>query len=207
MVSRNLALGSLFAFALILCGCGSSGEPPAATKPAKEPEAVSGQMAAFRMFSMARRWAPDALMLRMEDLEIPEVKGGAGRSGAWRAIFVSPKLGQQREYTFAAQESKSMNVHADVFAWQPASYTPSPQWKPFHMAALRIDSTRAWELAAKESAEYMRKHPDTPVHFELGFTALTANASWRVVWGPSVSRSDYSIFIDASTGFFVRRSR
>lgn len=192
---------------MMLGGCGNSGVAPPPAKPAKPPEAVSGQMAAFRMFSMARRWAPDVLLLRMEDVELPEVSGGAGKAGAWRAIFVSPKLGQQREYTFAAAESKAMNVHADVFAWQPASYTPSPQYKPFLMAALRIDSTRAWELAAKESAEYMRKHPDVPVHFELGFTALTPNVAWRVVWGQSVGRSDYSIFIDASTGFFVRRSR
>lgn len=164
-------------------------------------------MAAFRMYGMARGWAQDVLLLRMENLEIPEVKGGEGKSGAWRAVFVSPSLRQQREYTYGVVASKSMNLHADVFAWQPTSYAPSPQLRPFLMAALKIDSTRAWELAAAESADYIRKHPDTPVQFELSFTGLTPNVAWRVVWGPSVGRSDYSIFIDASTGLFMKRSR
>lgn len=164
-------------------------------------------MAAFRMFGMARQWAQDALLLRMENFEIPEVPGGKGRSGAWRAVFVSPQLGKQREYSFAVTESKAINLRSGVFAQQPAAYSPNPQLKPFLIAALKVDSTAAYEAAVKESAEYIKKNPDTPVQFELSFTSQTPNAAWRVVWGQSVSRSDYSIYIDASTGMFMRRSR
>jgi hypothetical protein len=164
-------------------------------------------MAAFRMYGMARQWAQDALLLKMENFDIPEVEGGGGKSGAWRAIFVSPQLGKQREFSFAVAESKEINLRSGVFAQQPADYVASQQLKPFLIAALKVDSTKAYELAVNESAEYIRKHPNTPVQFELSFTSQTPNAAWRVVWGPSVSRSDYSIYIDASTGLFMRRSR
>lgn len=192
---------------LLLGGCATPDSAPAKKALSKPPEAVGGQLAAFRMYGMARQWAQDVLLLRMENFDIPEVKGGGGKSGAWRAIFVSPQLGKQREFTFAAAESKEVNLRSGVFAQQPADYVANRQLMPFLIAALKIDSTKAYELAVKESSEYVKQHPDSPVQFELSFTSQTPNAAWRVVWGPSVSRSNYSIYIDATTGLFMRRSR
>ncbi len=191
--------------ALCLWGCGGGSEAP--KKAAKPPEAVSGQTAAFRMYGMARQWAQDAQLLRMENFHIDEVKGEAGTAGAWRAVFVSPQLGRQREFSYAAAESKGINLKAGVFAQTPADYVASPQLRPVPMAALKIDSTKAYEVAAKESAEYMKQHPGAPVQFELSCTERTPNVSWRVVWGPSIGRSDYSVYVDASTGIYMGRSR
>lgn len=188
-------------------GCSTERPEPVKQAEAKPPEPVGGQMAAFRMYGMARQWAQDAQLLRMENFEIPEVPGGKGKAGAWRAVFVSQQLGKQREYSFAVEESKAITLRSGVFAQQPAPYSPNPQLKPFLIAALKVDSPAAYEAAVRESTEYIRNHPDTPVQFELSFTSQTPNAAWRVVWGPSVSRSDYSIYIDASTGMFMRRSR
>jgi hypothetical protein len=195
------------AAALWLSGCGPDKGAAVKKDPPKPPQAVGGQMAAFRMYGMARQWALDAMLLRMENAEIAEIKGGEGKSGAWRAIFVSHQLGQQREYSYAVVESKSNNLKEGVFAQQPSAYQSNPQARPFLMAALKIESTAAYETAVKESADYIQKHPDTPVQFELSWTGQTPNVAWRVVWGPSVSRSDYSIFVDASLGYFARRSR
>jgi hypothetical protein len=74
------------------------------------------------------------------------------------------------------------------------------------MAALKVDSPKAYEVAAKEGAEYIRKHPGVPVQFELSLTGQTPSPAWRVAWGQSVGRSEYSIYVDASTGLFMRRS-
>jgi hypothetical protein len=192
---------------LFLAGCGAESGKAPAKKLEKPPEPVGGQVAAFRMYGVARQWAQDALLLRMESFAIPEVPSEGGKSGAWRAIFVSPQIGGQREYSYSVVESKEINLRSGVFAQQPGTYTASPQLKPFLMAALRVDSTVAYETAVKESAEYIKKNPDKPVQFELSFTPQTPNAAWRVVWGQSIGTSDYSIYIDASTGFFMRRSR
>ena len=164
-------------------------------------------MAAFRMYGVARQWAQDALLLRMESVEIPEVKGGSGKAGAWRAVWVSPQTRRQREYSYSVVESSANYLKEGVFAQQPADWQQNPQAKPFLMAALQVDSTAAYQTAIKESADYIAKHPDMPVQFELSWTGQTSNAAWRVVWGPSIGRSDYSIFVDASTGLFVRRIR
>lgn len=192
---------------LLLGGCATVSDRDGTKEPSKRPAPVGGQMAAFRMYGMARQWAQDVLLLKMENFDIPEVKGKGGTSGAWRAVFVSPRLGKQREFSFAVTESREINLRSGVFAQQPADYVASPQLKPFLIAALKIDSIKAYALAVDESAEYVKQHPDSPVQFELSFTSQTPNAAWRVVWGPSVSRSNYSIYIDASTGLFMRRSR
>ncbi|MBI4890678.1 MAG: hypothetical protein HY821_08635 [Acidobacteria bacterium] len=193
--------------ALWLCACGGEGGSAPKKAAAKAPEPVGGQTAAFRMYGMARQWAQDVQMLRMENFNIDEVKGAEGTAGAWRAVFVSRQLGKQREFSFAAAESRAINLKAGVFAQTPVDYVGSPQLKPFPMAALKIDSTKAYEVAVKESAEYIKKHPGTPVQFELSFTDRTPNTAWRVVWGPSIGRSDYSVFVDASTAFYMGRSR
>ena len=164
-------------------------------------------MAAFRMFGAARQWAQDALLLRMENIEIAEVKGGGGKSGAWRAVFVSPQSGRQREFSYAVVESREISVKEGVFAQLPVAYVANSQLKPFLMAALKVDWTKAYEIAAKESADYIKKHPDSPVQFELSFTGQTPNVAWRVAWGQSVGRSGNSIYVDASTGFILRKSQ
>jgi hypothetical protein len=193
--------------ALWLCGCGG-GEGQRPKKAAgKALEAVGGQMAAFRMYGMARQWAEDVQMLRMENFNIDEVKGAAGTAGAWRAVFVSRQLGKQREFTYSVVESRQVSLKAGVFAQSPVDYTGGPQLKPFPMAALKVDSTRAYEVAARESAGYIKKHPGAAVQFELSFSERAPNTAWRVVWGPSIGRSDYSVFVDASTGLYMGRSR
>ena len=37
------------------------------------------------------------------------------------------------------------------------------------------------------------------------FTPRFPDTTWRVVWGESVGTSDYSVFVDASTGQFLER--
>jgi len=206
-VIRKLRVVCLAAAVTWLSGCGADGEGAAKKPLEKPPEAVGGQMAAFRMFGMARQWAQDALLLRLENFNIPEVQGKSGTAGAWRAVFVSPQLAKQREFSYAVVESREINLKAGVFAQLPEPYQANSQLRPFLMAALKVDSPKAYEIAVKESAEYIKKHPDVPVQFELSLTGQTPSPAWRVIWGPSVGRSDYSIYVDASTGLFMRRSR
>jgi hypothetical protein len=33
-----------------------------------------------------------------------------------------------------------------------------------------------------------------------------ANVTWRVIWGESVSSSDYSIYVDGSTGQYLEKA-
>jgi hypothetical protein len=66
--------------------------------------------------------------------------------------------------------------------------------------ALRTDSDEAFAEAARVSADYLKKNPKTAVLFLLESTPRFPNPTWRVLWGKTIGTSDYSVFVDASTG-------
>ena len=78
-------------FRCALCaGCSTEAPKEAATKKEVKPVApVSGQTASFEMYKVARLWAGDAAVLKLENLDIPEAKPLPGKYGAWKATFVS----------------------------------------------------------------------------------------------------------------------
>ena len=84
----NRTLFSISLLTLLLTGCSDSAAP--AKKAAKKiPEPVTGQSAIFQIYQIARTWAPDAQLLRLENGDIPEAKPQPGKYGLWRATFVS----------------------------------------------------------------------------------------------------------------------
>jgi hypothetical protein len=198
MVKRNLWIGVSMAM-LLLAGCSDAPKTETAKKPDKTPEPVTGRQAFQMMYPQARRWAVDAQPLQLRNIPIAEVKGGKGKSGAWQAIFVSPSQAKARTFTYSVVEAEG-NLHQGVFGALEEGYTPQSTSTPFEFAAIRVDSDQAYETAAKKSSEYMKKNPNTPVSFLLEQTKRYPNVTWRVIWGQSVSASDYSVFVDASTG-------
>jgi hypothetical protein len=188
---------------LLLALAGCSEAPKQATEKKKEPpkpaEPVTGRQAFHQMYANARGWAADVQALRLGSLQLPEVKAEPGKSGAWQATFVSPFRGRARTYTWSAIESAG-NLHKGVFAGPEETYVQRGQAKPFLIAALKTDTDEAYKTALKKSAEYVKKNPDMPINFQLELTTRFPNPCWRVIWGESISRSNYSIIVDASTG-------
>ena len=110
-------------------------------------------------------------------------------------------------YTYSVVEAEG-NLHQGVFANLEESYSASShQSTPFPVQALKIDTDAAWETAVKNSADYMKKHPDVPITFVLELTNRYPDVAWRIIWGESVSASDYSVFVDATTGVFLGKVR
>ena len=68
-----------------------------------------------------------------------------------------------------------------------------------------MDSDEAYETAAKESADYIKKNPGKPVVFLMELSKRFADVTWRVIWGDSVGTSDYSVFVDGTTGKYLER--
>jgi hypothetical protein len=46
-----------------------------------------------------------------------------------------------------------------------------------------------------------------PINFQLELTARFPNPCWRVIWGETISKSNYSILVDASTGAYQQTLR
>ena len=197
---------SIFALALMLAGCSEAPKKAAEKAPEKPPEAVTGQYALHQMYTVARSWAPDAQPLRLNSILLPEVKSEPGKAGAWQATFVSQQKGRARSYTYSVIEAEG-NLHKGTFAGPEESWTgPRGPNKPFLMAAVRTDTDAAYKTALGKGLEYSKKHPDMPINVLLE-SGDFPNPAWRIIWGQSVGTSSFSIYVDASTGDYVRTMR
>lgn len=194
-------------FLLFLAACSSESPQPAAEKEKAKPAApVTGRFAFNQMYITARAWAPDLQILRLASIPLAEVKGENGKAGAWQATFVSDRLGRAKTYTYSVVES-SGNLHQGVFGGNEEAYTPRGQALTFSIQALKIDSDAAYETAAKKGAEYSKKNPNLPITFLLEKTKRFPDAAWRVVWGESVGTSNFSVYVDATTGDYLETMR
>ncbi len=201
----RLRAAVLAASAVLWTAC-SSGPPPAPKKPAEPPKPVTGLSAIFKMYQLARTWAPDAMPLRAQSHLIPSVKPEPGKAAVWTATFVSESKKRQKTYSFSVIEGDGW--HKDAFAQQDESWMGATrQSQPFRIEALKVDTEKAWDTAVKKSAEYMKKNPNTPVFFQVEYGDRFPNPAWRVVWGESISQSNYSIFVDSVSGEFLQTGR
>ncbi|HTS24554.1 MAG TPA: hypothetical protein VMH81_01690 [Bryobacteraceae bacterium] len=201
-------LSVLLSVALVLLtSCSDNTPAPAAKKEAeKPPEPVTGQSALFKMYQVARSWAPDAQVLKMNTValsDVPDVP--RGKAAAWQATFTSATRNQSRSYTYSIIEAQG-NLHKGVFAGLEESWSgPHGENTPFLMAAVKVDTDAAYETALKEGTDYDKKNPGKPITFLLEKIAKYPDPVWRVIWGESVGTANFSVYVDASTGQFQEK--
>jgi hypothetical protein len=189
---------------LFLTACSDAPKAVEQKQPPKPPEALTGRQAFQRMYPQARGWAPDAQPLEIRSLNLAQVKTDPGKAGAWQVVFISLARAKAKTYTYSAVEAEG-SLHEGVFGSAEESYTPRGDSSPFQIAAIKVDSDEAYETAAKESADYIRKNPGKPVVFLMELTKRFADVTWRVIWGDSVGTSDYSVFVDGTTGKYLEK--
>jgi len=189
---------------LFLSGCSDAPKPAAEKTPPKPPEALTGRQAFQRMYPQARGWAPDAQPLQIVSLNLAQVKANQGKAGAWQVVFVSPSRGKAKTYTYSAVEAEG-SLHEGVFGGIEEDYTARGDSSPFLMAAIKVDTDEAYKTAAEKSADYMNKNPGKPVMFLMELTKRFPDVTWRVIWGGSVGTSDYSVYVDGTTGQYLEK--
>jgi hypothetical protein len=195
----------------ILTACSDTPAPTTAKQAPEKPEPITGQSAVFKMYGMARSWASDAQVLRMQSLRLTDVKEGApGTAPAWQATFVSATKLQSRSYTYAIVEGEG-NLHKGAFAGPEESWRADSFASSFLMAAIKIDTDLAYKTAMEtprsHAAEYGKKNAGKPITIILERTAKHPNPAWRIFWGESAGTSDFSVLIDASTGDYLETLR
>ncbi len=201
------ACGALF---LMLAGCAET--PTKTAEKKKEPEKLepaTGQSAIYKMYQMARSWAPDAQVLKLNSMLLNEVPDPPkGTAAAWQATFVSATKSQAKSFTWSSIEGEG-NLHKGVFGLNDEGWSgPRGTNTPFLMLAVKIDTDAAYKSAlANGGAEYDKKSPGKPITFLLEKVAKHPNPVWRVIWGESVSQSNFSVYVDASTGDFREKLR
>jgi hypothetical protein len=199
---KTFTLVSAAALLLLLAGCSTETSAPQKKAEEKPPEPVTGRQALQQMYIAARGWAADIQPFKVTSILLPEVKAEPGRAAAWQALFFSATQNKARGYTYSVVESEG-NLHKGVFAGFDQSFSASGAAKPFLMAAIKFDSDQAYQTALKKGAEYDKKNPGKPITFLLEANDKFPDPSWRVIWGESAGTSNFSIFVDASTGQYL----
>ena len=205
----SLRAGILLGFATVFfAGCSSTPKEAAEKKaPEKPPEAISGRSAFYKMYPTARMWANDVQALRLSSIRMDGVKDEPGKAGAWEATFISPSKLKSKTFTYSVVEG-SGNLHKDVFAGFEEDFrNPRGQSAPWVIPAFKIDSDEALATALKKSADYVKKNPGKPMFYLLEQTPRYPDLAWRIVWGESVSTSNYSVYVDATTGEYLETMR
>jgi hypothetical protein len=189
-----------------MVGCSDSTEKKAKV-PEKPAEPVTGRSAFYKMYGVAvRTWAQDVQGLRCTSMRMEQLADQPGKAPAWECTFVSPSKGQSRSYTYAVVTGEG-NLHKDVFAGFEERWAgPTPQSMPWVIQAFKVDSDDAYQTALKQSAEYVKKNPGKPITYVLEQTKQFPDVVWRVIWGTSVGTSNYSVYVDATTGMFLEKA-
>jgi hypothetical protein len=203
------SVGAIVAVVLLaaLTACSNSEQVAEQKEEAKPLEPKTGREAFQSMYVSARGWQHDATPMQLKSIPLTTVKADPGKSGAWQAIFVSLAAGRARTYTWCAIEMEG-NLHKGVFAGPDESWSgPSGDTQPFNSVALKIDTDAALHTAVAQSEDYVKKHPDTPVIFLLEQNHRFPDLSWRLLWGDSIATSDYSVFVDATTGTLLSKEK
>jgi hypothetical protein len=195
--------------ALLLAAC-SSEAPRQAADPTPEPaapEPVTGQTGFFEMYKLARNWAKDLQGLRINSINHIDVKSQPGKAPIWEAVFVSPMKKEMRSFSYSVMDV-SAATRKGVVAGPTSPWGGSkPGAKPFETPAIKIDSDKAYEVALSKAGDQAKKNTGKPVTFLLEQTERFPNPAWRVIWGESVSSSTFSVFVDATTGRYLRTVR
>lgn len=199
-------LATLMACPLLLMLAGCESTPTTQVKEAPKPiEPVTGQSALYKMYQVARATWPDAQVLTCSSVHLPEIPQTPGKAGAWLATFTSNAQGKQRSYSYSVVEAA--DFHKDVFAGQEESWSGKQGLQSsFLIQAVSIDTDAAYKTALGQGgADYDKKSPGTNIAFVLEKTSKFPDPAWRVVWGESVGTSNFSIYVDASTGAFLAK--
>ena len=191
---------------MMFSACSEAPPKPAEKTPEAPPEPVSGNTAFFRMYAAARGWTADLQPLRMNSINLPEVKREPGKAAAWQVMFVSPEKQRARPYTYSVIEAPG-NLHKGVFAGLEGGWSgPRGNTTPFLIAAVKIDTETAYQTAMKNGgAEYDKKNPGKPITIMLEKNTKYPDPVWRIIWGESLGTSNFSVFVDASTGDFKEK--
>jgi hypothetical protein len=196
----------LFTLMVFLGACGSGTAPeakPEAKKEAAPVVPVGGLHALYQMYTASKSWAPDAQIYQLTSIPVADVKPEPGKVGAWQAILVSPSLQQSITCTFSVAD-ESVSLPKGVEKGKPESWSPHGYTVPFSISDAKTDSVEAYAVAATKAADYMAKHPDMNITYQLEQqNGKYRGTAWHILWGETPGSSSFSIVVDATTGAYV----
>jgi len=196
---------------VFLSACSQSPSNPAANVSAvkaSEPAStapVTAKTAYWQMYTLAYKWAPDQVLLRLQPKDVPGFTGGAGKAEIWEGTFASPAKHEVRLITYAVAAHPP-----DVY--QGVSVGNAIPWggvtrdvMPVDKALFNVDSDAAYTAASGDADAWLKKNPDKKMSsFQLGNGYNFPAPVWYVVWGDRKS-GGYAAYVNATTGKVMKK--
>jgi len=194
-----------FAFLLLLaagCDSGTKSTPETKATPAAS-QLETGRFALQKMLAPARFWAPDALPVRMESINVKDSNGHDGKASFWRAQFASTSRQKQEPFTWsgiASSDTQRGVDHGSEDSYNPANRSS----RSFDLNYLKIDTDKAFEVAQEHGGKQaLEKDPKVQVSYLLDWDAQSNQLRWHVSYGEALGK--LTVLVDASSGLFIRK--
>jgi hypothetical protein len=167
-------------------------------------EPVSAKTALWPMYTSARTWATDLVILKLTTKDVAGVDSKSGKAAVWEATFASPSRHEYRVYTYAIAPyppdiPKGVAIGRGI-PWN--GITRDVMEVP--LSRFNVDSDTAYKSAASEAAVWLKKNPTKKLTtFELGNAYRFPEPVWFVMWGDK--KGGYSAFVNADAGGLLKK--
>jgi hypothetical protein len=202
---KRFAVSAMTVAVLLLAGCSQASKPTVseASGTAKEskgpPEPVTGKTAFWAMYTPARQWAKDLVLIRLTPKDVPGFKNEAGKAAMWQATFASPGAHQYRVYSYAIA-AVPPDIYKGVVTRLPAPWGGATrEAMPIDLSLFNVDSDAAYQAATADGAVWLKKNRAKGLSsFALGDSDRFQVPVWLMMWGDK--KSGYLAFVDANSG-------
>ncbi len=211
-VLKGFGLSAATVAALLFAGCNSSSTPAVsdnstAAKPAAEAPAlpVTGKTAYYPLYKSAFSWSPDVVLMKIAAKDLTGFKKEGGKAAVWEVTFAAPSKHLMRVDTYSIA-TVLPDIHKGGTEGLPLQWAGETRdAMPVQISSSTVDSDAAYQAAAADAAEWLKKNPEKPLtDIELGATAKLPDPFWYIVWGDEKS-GGYREVVDATTGKVLKK--
>lgn len=207
----------MFAFAMAACSSQSSKNESSSAAPQKPAEikpsdAETGRVALQRLYTTSRGWGGDTQPVSLESQTYKHAGGNPnaplghdGKAAVWRGLFASDGRRMMKTYMWSGLTGPDA-PSPGITPGNEDPFSPgNTSTHPFQIVYLKIDSDQALETAQKHGGTaLLKKNPDMPVNFALGWESRGGSLVWHVLYGQSLNEPQLDVVVNASSGEFVR---
>lgn len=192
-------------------GCSQPTTPAAsaAADTAKEAvapvEPVTAKTALWPMYTSARSWTTDFVILKLTPKELTAYKNEAGKAAMWEATFASPSRHEYRVYTYAIA-AQAPDIYKGVVVGRPMPWSgETREVMAIPLSDFNVDSDVAYKTAVADAGVFTKKYPEKKLSaFELYHAYRFQSPIWYAKWGDQ--KLGYVAVVNANDGKLVKKN-
>lgn len=204
------------AVAMLACSSSPSSRQAESTPPKPEPpkqsDVETGRVAFQRLYTTSRGWAGDTQPVSLQSQNYKNAGGNPeaplghdGKSAIWRGVFAAASRHSMKTYMWSGLTGPDAPSPGITPGPEDSWSATNTSTQPFQLVYLKFDTDQAFETAQKHGgAALLKKNPDLPVNYRLGWEGRRSMLTWHVIYGKSMNEPELDVVVDATTNQFSR---